>query len=207
MSNPEAIPERVLGRYLEPQSPPLLPELRLWLVSGQVDLNARCQELLEEGRAPYWAFCWGAGQALARHVLDHPERVRGRHVVDFGAGSGVVGIAAALAGASRVSAVDSDDTARRMLGHNARLNGVALDVSPGLPEDWDALLAADVLYEPALASWLLELSHSHPRRRVLVADPERPGNARLGVAPLYRLDARCFPDVDAPTCNAAVFEL
>ncbi len=198
--------ERVLGHYLAVQHPPLLPEVALWLVAGHVDLEARCQELLEGGRAPYWAFCWGSGQALARHLLDHPQLVAGQRVVDFGAGSGVAGIAAALAGAATVTAVDTDDTARRFARLNAELNGVSLEVTDTLPLGWDVMLASDVLYEPALANWLQ--GHARTGQTLYVSDPLRPGNARLDAEPLAWIDdARTFPDVDPPIHRAALYRL
>lgn len=102
-------------------------------------------------RAPaYWAFCWGSGLALARYLTRHPALVRGRRVVDLGSGSGVVGIAAALAGAARVIACDNDPDALAATGINAGLNGcnIALcDNLETLPGDNDLLLMADVLYD------------------------------------------------------------
>ena len=128
---------QVLGRYLAVQSPPLVPELALWLVAGHVDLNARCQELLDGGYAPYWAFCWASGQALARYVLDQPELVRGKRVVDFGAGSGVAAIAARKAGAASVVAVDTDARARQFAALNAALNGETLATAERVPDAFD----------------------------------------------------------------------
>lgn len=197
---------QVLGRYLAVQTPPLVPELSLWLVAGDVDLNARCRELIDGGRAPYWAFCWGSGQALARHLLDHPELVRGKRVVDFGAGSGVVGIAAARAGAASVTAVDSDAQARRFIGLNAALNGVDVELAAQLPAQWDTLLAADVLYEHPLMDLLL--GAARPGREVYVSDPQRPGNPRMPREPLAWIEeARTFPDVDYPMCRAALYRI
>jgi predicted nicotinamide N-methyase len=194
-----------LGQFLAVQSPPLLPELRLWLIAGHVDLNARCQELLEGGYAPYWAFCWASGQALARHILAHPELVRGKRVVDFGAGSGVCAIAAARAGARSAVAVDTDARARRIAEHNAELNGVALTTAERVPEDFDLLLASDVLYEPAAANALLALAKDE--RDVLLADAHRQGTPKLDVAPLCEVEARTFPDVDYPICRAFIYRL
>src|SRR5688572_5948637 len=89
----------VLGSRLMVRSLPLCPEVKLWLLGDDVDLNRSIPELLQIERAPYWAFCWGSGQALARFVLDNPELVRGRRVADFGAGCGVASIAARVSGA------------------------------------------------------------------------------------------------------------
>ena len=187
------------------QRPPLLPELELWLLSGHVDLNARCSELLAGGYAPYWAFCWGSGQALARHVLDHPELVAGKVVIDFGAGSGVTAVAAARAGAARVIAVDNDPRAQRVLPLNAALNGVELTVAAELPADGDVLLASDVLYEEPLARLLQR--ECDAGREVYVADPHRSGGARLAATPFAALPATTFPDVDYPICTAFLYRL
>lgn len=193
------------GHYLAVQSPPLVPELRLWLLSGRVDLNARCSELLEGGYAPYWAFCWGSGQALARHVLDHAGLVAGKVVVDFGAGSGVVAVAAARAGAAQVIAVDNDPRARRVIELNAALNGVALTVAAELPPRCDVLLASDVLYEEPLARLLQR--ECDAGREVYIADPHRAGAARLAASPFAAVSATAFPDVDYPICTSFLYRL
>lgn len=193
----EALPERVLGSHLARRVPPLCPELSLWLVAGHVDLDAHCEALMAGGRAPYWAFCWGAGQALARYLLDHPELVAGKRVADLGAGSGIVAIAAARAGAASVAAVDVDRDARSAVRLNAALNRVELAVETEVPDGCELLLAADVGYdatsEPALSR--------HLRRglRALVAEPERRGARRLDAPLLARIEASTFPDVDPPT--------
>lgn len=194
----------VFGHYLTVQRPPACSEIALWLVHGRVDLNARCEELINGGYAPYWAFCWGAGQALARHVLDLPELVRDRHVVDFGAGSGVAGIAAALAGAREVTAVDIDPRALSFCQHNAELNDVQLSARADLPPTWDVLLASDVLYEVSVMNFLTALSRE---RRLIVADPLRPGNPRLPFEPVATYRVQCVPDVDYPMTQAAVYDL
>ena len=80
-----------------------------------------------------------------------------------------------------------------------------IDTRDDLPDDWDVLLAADVLYEASVRDRLIELAA--PGRRVMVADPERPSAPRFGVERLARYDVRTFPDVDSPMRSAAVFEL
>jgi predicted nicotinamide N-methyase len=197
--------ERVLGQYLVVQMPPELPELRLWLVGGHVDLNARCAELLAGGYAPYWAFCWSGGQALARYILDHPEWVRGQHVVDFGAGSAVVAIAAKRAGAARAIAVDTDPKARYFAQRNAELNGVELEVRARMPESFDLLLASDVFYD--LEATAMVQRAVQAGARALIADPGRPGSYRPRCPPLLWLESRTFPDVDYPVASAALYAL
>ncbi len=107
-------------------APPLVPELRLHLATEVVPLWRKTEEALEEQGVPppYWAFAWVGGQALARYVLDHPETVRGRSVLDFGSGSGLVAIAAAKAGAASVLAADIDGIAAAAIRLNADANGV-----------------------------------------------------------------------------------
>lgn len=104
---------------------------------------------------PYWAFAWAAGQGLAEYILANPELVKGKHVLDFGCGSGLVGIAAAKAGAKSVVCCDTDPSALLATQENARRNGVVVEVvrdwkSDALkenPQVFDCLLAADVLYD------------------------------------------------------------
>ncbi len=191
------------------RSPPLCDEIELWLIADEVDLEAECRRLHERASPPYWAFCWGAGQALARWLLDHPDEVVGRQVVDFGAGSGIVGIAAARAGARSVVAVDVDPEARAVALANAETNGVRLAVSDSIPETWDLLLASDVLYENALRAAIDELQERAVAigASLLVGEPERPGNAGYSCEPLVRCKVRTFPDVDSPTTSACVYRL
>jgi len=99
---------------------------------------------------PYWAFAWAAGQGLARYILANPELVKGKRVLDFGSGSGLVGIAAAKAGAKSVLCCDSDPLARQASQLNAKRNNVNINVTQewrGGIDDLDCLLAADILYD------------------------------------------------------------
>lgn len=116
----------------------------------------------------YWAFCWGSGIALARFLLDDPSWIAGKTVVDLGSGSGVVAIAAAMAGADHVFACDTDPDARLATAANADLNGASVDVGDTLPESCDMLLMADVLYDRQNLP-LLATAQSHATQ-VLVAD-------------------------------------
>ena len=133
-----------------------LPEvpLQLWLIepsSMQRPFTAEeTQRLLEQ--PPYWCFCWASGLALARWLLQHPEQVAGKRVIDVGAGSGVVALAAKQAGASHVVACDLDPLALQACRANADLNQLELHYSQDLfseTEPYDLLLAADVLYDTA----------------------------------------------------------
>src|SRR6266700_1582571 len=105
-------------------APPLVPEVRLHLATEVVPLWRKTEEELEaEGvPPPYWAFAWAGGQALARYVLDNPEIVAGKTVLDFGAGSGIVALAAARAGAAHVLAADIDKFSGAAIRANAEAN-------------------------------------------------------------------------------------
>lgn len=128
---------------------------------------------------PFWAFPWAGGQALARYLLDHPDLVRGRWVLDVASGSGLVAIAAAMAGASAVVANDVDPFAVAAIRVNAELNGVTLGVREGdlvgIDEGWDVVLAGDISYERDMAAritgWLDQLWLRGAD--VLIGDPGR----------------------------------
>jgi predicted nicotinamide N-methyase len=195
----------VLGASLQCRQLPLCPELQLWLLGDEIDLNTRVSELFVIERAPYWAFCWGGGQALARYLMDRPELVRGRVVADFGAGSGVAALAALRAGAARAVAVDIDPSALAAAQANAQLNGLTLEVAESLPPEFDVLLASDVLYEPGNRDFLCSLSAAG--KHVIVSDPLRACNPRLELEPRARFDVCTIPDVDYPVSSAVVYEL
>ncbi len=163
------------------ESPSLIPELRLHLASEVIPLwQATEAELAALGvPPPYWAFAWAGGQGLARYLLDEPGIVAGRRVLDFAAGSGVAGLAAARAGAAAVEASDIDPFALAALRLNAELNGLALTVRGddlvGRDEGWDVVLAGDVCYERPMAerafAWLQALAGRGAL--VLLGDPGR----------------------------------
>jgi predicted nicotinamide N-methyase len=140
---------------------PLVPEIALYLASEVVPLwRATEDELAKIGLPPpYWAFAWAGGQALARYVLDHPEIVRGKRVLDIGAGSGLVGLAAVKAGAADVLAADIDAFACAAIRLNAAANGCDIAVTQddliGAPIAWDVILVGDLFYERPLAERLL----------------------------------------------------
>lgn len=165
-----------------PQSPPLTPEIVLQLASESLPIWLKTEEELGAMNVPppYWAFAWAGGQALARYVLDHPELVMGRSVVDLGAGSGLVAVAAALAGARSVQALEVDKLAVAAIRINAAANRVGVSVSlqdvlGGLPPDADVLLVGDLFYERELADHVLRMVDMAAQRgtAVLVGDPRR----------------------------------
>jgi len=193
------------GTRLVRRRPPLCPEIELWLLGDDVDLESACEELADGEAPPFWAFCWASGQALARHILDHPETVRGKCVVDLGCGSGIAGLAAAHAGANRVLALDLDPQSRRATELNAELNGLELETITNAPDKWDLMLAADVLYETGLREWVLDTAvHRGP---ILLADPERTGTPSLDEKAFARVEATTFPDVDSPQKQVALYRL
>lgn len=160
---------------------PYLPEISLHLAGEVHELWRRTEaELAEIGLPPpFWAFAWPGGQALARYILDRPETVRDRTVLDFATGSGMVAIAAVKAGASRVMAVDMEPFCRTALALNAAANDVDVDFGLsdpiGTDAGWDVVLAGDVFYEAALAERLVPWFAMLARRGALVlaGDPER----------------------------------
>jgi predicted nicotinamide N-methyase len=106
--------------------------------------------------SPYWAYPWAGGAALARHLLDHPEIVKGRSVLDLGTGSGLVAIAAAKASAARVIAADIDPFAAVATKLNAKANGVGVpivqgDLTTGQPPAVDVIAVGDLFYDRELA--------------------------------------------------------
>lgn len=160
---------------------PHAPEIRLHLADEATALWSKTEdELGQMGLPPpFWAFAWAGGQALARYILDNPSLVAGKRVLDFASGSGLVAIAAALAGADRVEASEIDDFALSAIILNGRANDVALEIRSGdligQIEHWDVVFAGDVSYERDLAKrvtdWLGEL---HQRgATVLIGDPGR----------------------------------
>lgn len=163
-------------------APPLVPEVRLHLAHEAVPLWQKTEEELGEmGLAPpFWAFAWAGGQALARHVQDHPEAVRGRRVIDLASGSGLVGIAAMKAGAASVLAADIDGFAVEAIGLNAALNGVTMEVCGDdllgtAPPRCDVILVGDLFYEKALAErvfgWLKAAQSQGAH--IVIGDPGR----------------------------------
>lgn len=165
----------------ELMAPPHVPEIRLHLASEAHDLWLKTEEELEEIGLPppFWAFAWAGGQGLARFVLDHPELVQGRRVLDFASGSALVAIAAAQAGAAHVTAADIDPFAGHALALNAAENGVSLAFSNdnliGRDEGWDVILAGDVFYDNAFAAALVPWFSALCARGALVlaGDPGR----------------------------------
>jgi predicted nicotinamide N-methyase len=182
-------------------APPFVPEIRLRLADDIVGLWEKLEaDLGVSGTAPpFWAFAWAGGQALARYVLDHADLVRGRTVFDFASGSGLVAVAAVLAGASSAVANEIDRFAGAAIALNAEANGVRLtaDLADALADagagvDADVILAGDVFYDRDMADAVRPfLDRAHARgATVLVGDPGRHYLPRHG---LRRLDSYDVP--------------
>lgn len=166
------------------EAPAMVPEFKLWLASEYVPIWQATEAWLEEQNIdpPYWAFCWPGGQAVARYLLDNPQLVAGKRVIDFAAGSGVSSMAAAKAGAATVLANDIDELSLIAAHLNAEANGLAVDTSSA---DWlagadgdpeaDVVIAGDVCYEREMSvralAWLR--GHAVRGRLVLLGDPGR----------------------------------
>ncbi|HEV2560828.1 MAG TPA: 50S ribosomal protein L11 methyltransferase [Rhizomicrobium sp.] len=178
-------------------APPLVPEVRLHLATEVVPLWRKTEEELEKEGVPppYWAFAWAGGQALSRYVLDHSNEVRGKTVLDFGSGSGLVAIAAHKAGAREILAADIDAFAAAAIALNAAANDAAVTITKedviGREDAWDTILVGDMCYERPLAERLLLwlTARVNAGARVLLGDPGRSYFPKSGVTKLatYRV--------------------
>ena len=198
-------------------APPLVPEIRLHLATEITPIWQASEDSLARGAVPppFWAFAWAGGQALARYLLDHPETVAGRTVLDFGSGSGLVAIAAAKAGARSVLAAEIDDFAAAAIAANAQLNHAAVSVTTADVIDdadrcWQLVTAGDVCYEREMADrvvpWLRKFA-GHGCL-VLLGDPGRaylPANGLRELAHYVVPTSREIEDRD--TRDAAVWEV
>jgi predicted nicotinamide N-methyase len=173
-------------------APPLVPEILLHLATEVIPLwQSTEEELAEKGvPPPFWAFAWAGGQALARHILDHPEIVAGKSVLDFGSGSGLVAIAALKAGAKSAIAADTDPFAAAAIAINGRANDVDIGVETrdviGTRGPWQVILVGDMCYERPLAERLLDWLQEEERsgRHILLGDPGRSYFPKSGVEKL-----------------------
>jgi predicted nicotinamide N-methyase len=204
---------------------PFVPEVRLRTAAEPFGLWDRT----ERDAPPFWAFPWAGGQGLARYVLDHPDMVAGRRVLDVASGSGLVAIAAAKAGAAAVLAGDIDDNALAVIALNAAANSVPavtpcrldLDVVGLDPGGWpggddaggpvpDLVLAADVCYQRELAATALRFLRAARRAGadVLLADPGRAflPRAALTVVAAYQVPVLTVLE-DAPVKPVTIYRL
>lgn len=183
------------------KSPSLIPEIKLHLADQALPLWEKTEEELAEAGLPppYWAFAWAGGQAVARYILDHPETVAGRRVLDVAAGGGIASLACLWASAAHVAANEIDAFALTAIMLNAEANDLAdgletigrdmLD-EPTVAEDggllWDVVLAGDVCYEKPMAdrviAWLRR--HAAADATVLIGDPGRSYKPKDGLKAL-----------------------
>lgn len=186
-----------------------VPEIRLHLAGPSSGLARRFGEDAVE---PYWAFVWGGGLALARYLLDRPDVVEERRVLDLGSGSGLVAIAAMTAGAASAVAVDIDPRAAVAARLNATLNGVVVEtvtadwLDAPAPEGIEVVLVGDLFYETGLAGRTLGfLRRSRAAGlEVLIGDP---GRRTLPVEALEQVGAAPGRDFGGEATGGGVYRL
>jgi predicted nicotinamide N-methyase len=191
------VPPAFVRAHTRPVRPSLVPEVELLVAADVVALWEAMEE--QHGTAlsepPFWAAAWPGGQALARYVLDHPELVAGRSVLDLGSGSGLVAVAAGLAGAAHVVGSEIDPFGVTAIGLNAELNcvppiTVVGDVLGCDPPDVDVVLAGDVCYDRVMSERVLPylIAARASGAEVLLGDPGRPYVPRERLAEMATFD-------------------
>ena len=179
---------------------PLSPEISLYLISADYPKGRLPDEEMHAiiDKPAYWAFCWASGQVLAAHLVAHPEICRNKTVLDLGAGSGVVAIAAAISGATSVIACDLDKHALEACIVNGKANQVELDTLEDLElcvDKVDLLIAADVLYDRENIPWLERLGSYADE--VLIADSRiRDESIFESFEKIGNISATTIPDLD-----------
>lgn len=179
---------------------PQAPKITLNLIEEDYPQHHLSQEQVENlmDNPPYWAFCWASGQVMARYLLEHQDLLKNKTVVDFGAGSGVVAIAAKMAGAKRSIAVDNDPAALLACRDNALLNKQCIEISSSLKlnaveKKQSLLLIADVFYDeeniPLLQQFLAEFED------VIVADSRVKPHKLSGLVEVSRHESSTVPDL------------
>ena len=206
-------PAEFVQRNTAIAAPPLVPEIRLHLATEVTPLWQATEKTLA-GNAlppPFWAFAWAGGQALARYLLDNPEVVRGREVLDIGSGSGIVAIAAAKAGASRVVAAEIDHFAAAAIALNAPLNGAVVtvetrDLLDRAAAGWGVALAGDICYEEPMSSRAMALLRriAARGRPALLGDPGRAYLPRSGLTELARYTVPTSRELEAKEISEGV---
>lgn len=186
--------------FVSPQALPQCPQIQLYLIDPITMQRAFTMDEVRSiwEHTAYWAFCWASGQVLAKYILDNPCTVKGKKVVDFGSGSGVVAIAAMKAGAKEVIACDIDPDAIISCQANALLNKVKLTLNTDLfsikDKDIDLLIAADVLYDRENLSFLDTFFLFAPE--VLLADSRIKDFQHPQYEFLDKVESFTVPDLD-----------
>ena len=205
---PTVPPSSIVPTLTQLQTVPDLPEIRLQLAHDTMALWEEMEQAIGDGQLPppFWATAWAGGVALARYLLDHPAVVAGRDVIDVATGSGVVAIAAALAGARTVTACDTDRVAIEAATTNAELNRVAItttvsDVRAVRAEAGALVTAGDVFYEREIAT---AMGHALAELRdggaeVLIGDPHRSFLPFEALEELASYDVTVDPAVETVT--------
>ena len=179
-------------------SPPLVPAIKLPLAVGATELwKMTTKELKDNGLPlPFWAFAWAGGQALARYILDNPQLVEDKSVLDMGAGSGLVGLSALFSNASQVDFKEIDCFAAEAIHLNLSANQLDQNFqiilehlpkfTPQNQNRWDVILAGDVFYEQEMSNIILSDLRKFARLGilVLVGDPGRAYFPKEGVKKL-----------------------
>lgn len=183
---------------------PLSRDIHLWLINADYPRQRLPDETVKRlmNEPFYWAFCWASGLVLADYIFSHPESVRGKRVLDFGSGSGVVAIAAAMAGACQVIVCDCDPLALAAARHNELLNRdllapAVLDYRSDfyqVRDSVDIILAADVLYDRANLKWLGRFQQKS--EAVLLADSRLKNFSFPGYQLLGTFPGTTLPDLD-----------
>lgn len=177
--------------------PSIVPEIELYLATEITPLWQITEERLKGGNLPppYWAFAWPGGQGLARYALDHPDEIKGKRVLDFGAGCGIAAIATAKAGAQIALADDIDLLAQTAIELNAAHNNVKVGIHRVMDmehaiKDVDLILAGDVCYQQAMSAIVLRWLYLCAAKgvRVLIADPGRAYVPKENVRECLRYD-------------------
>lgn len=195
-------------------SPPLVPELRLHLATEVTPLWQATEASLARNALPppFWAFAWAGGQALARYLLDNPETVAGREVLDVASGCGIVAIAAAEAGATGVTAAEIDPFGAAAIASNAALNEVAIEIITTNLLDrtptgfWPVVTAGDVCYERPMAERTIQWLRRCAGRGslVLLGDPGRAYLPKSGLVEMARYDVPTSRELEASEISAGV---
>jgi predicted nicotinamide N-methyase len=194
---------------------PLVPEIALHLATEITPIWQATEDWLHRVgvEPPFWAWAWPGGQALARHVLDHPATVAGRRVLDFAAGCGIAAIACARAGAAAVEAAEIDPLAIAAITLNAAANGVTLTALAGdlvgTPGRWDLILCGDVCYEAPMTAHILPwLRAQAVETEIWLADPGRAYLPPDGLEPFARYTVPTTTELeDRPERTATVYRL